>query len=364
MPRISDIINEIEQFAPLSLQESYDNAGLQIGNPDAEAEAALLCLDVTEAIIDEAASRGCNLVVTHHPLLFRGIKRIGINSERERIIIKAIEYGITIYSAHTNLDNASRGVSHEIASRLGLSDIKVMVPQQGRLLKLVVFTPKNYARRLSAALFAAGAGAFRNYDSCSFESEGNGSFRPCEGANPFIGELGEIHIEPEIRQEFLISNDIKSRVVAALIATHPYEEPAFDLIPLDNASLDTGTGVVGNISPMPVAEFLDMLKKQMNVSSLRYSQGRSSTVSRVAICSGSGAEFIGNAIRSRADVYITGDVKYHDFTEKGSDIIIADIGHFESELCTKEIFYRIITEKFPNFATYYSENEKNPINYL
>lgn len=364
MPSIKDITNCIEDFAPRHLQEDYDNAGLQVGDALAEATSALLCVDVTEALIDEAIERGCNLVISHHPLLFHGIKSINPHTETCRIIIKAIKNGITIYSAHTNLDNAFNGVSFDIARRLDATNISVLDPQQGKFLKLVTFVPASHAIIVYEAVSNAGAGKLGNYDKCSFQSNGEGRFRALEGANPYVGELDEIHIEPEIRQEYLVPIAIKDKIINALLDSHPYEEPAFDLIPLANESKYSGSGVIANIAPSPVKEFLEKLKKTFKVGSVRFSDGNCEQIQTIAICGGSGAFLISKAINAGADIFITGDIKYHDFTTFGNDIIIADIGHYESEQFTKDIFYNTIRENFPNFVTYYPEKEINPINYL
>ena len=365
MPTIDGIIKAIEAVAPTWLQESYDNSGLQVGNRAAEAKAALLCTDVTEAVFDEALARGCNLVVSHHPLLFHGLKRIDGSNAINRIVIKAIKNDIAIYSAHTSMDNAPQGVSHHIAKRLQLANVEVLEPQPGRLMRLVVYTPRSHAEAVAKALWEAGAGRYGNYDCCSFSSPGTGTFRALDGAHPFVGEQGELHAEEEVRQEFLIDTAMRHSITSALIAAHPYEEPAFDFIALSNESHLSGSGVIGTIAPMPLTDFLEKVKAVMEVNTIKYSSpDPSKPVAKVALCGGAGAFLAQNAIAKGADIYITGDVKYHDFLTYGEEITIADIGHDESEHFTKEIFYEIITEKFPNFATYYSEIEKNPINFI
>ncbi|MDD2961615.1 MAG: Nif3-like dinuclear metal center hexameric protein [Muribaculaceae bacterium] len=364
MPKINDIINAIEIVAPRYLQEDYDNAGLQIGDISIEANAALLCIDVTEDIIDEAISKNCNLVISHHPLLFKGIKSITLSDATGRIINKAIKNDIAIYSAHTNLDNAWGGVSHDIAHRIGLSDIEVLEPQSGDLLKLVVFVPLSHCEKVRNALFEAGAGRYGNYDCCSYSIDGKGSFRPLDGANPFIGCSGELHEEAEQRMEFILHTGIKNKILKTLITSHPYEEPAYDFIKLENAYKYTGSGVIGNIEPTAPKVLFARIKAIFNVPAIRYSKNNINKISRVAICGGSGASFLQSAIVQNADVFISGDFKYHDFTTFGNDIIIADIGHYESEQFTKDIFYNIIQENFPNFVSYYPDKEKNPINYL
>lgn len=364
MTTIGDIAAAIEEFAPVAIQESYDNAGLQVGDPHAEAKAALLCIDVTEDILDEAIERGANMVISHHPLIFRGLKRITGRTPVERIVAKAIKHDIALYAAHTNMDSAQGGVSAHAARKIGMTDVQLLAPQTGKLLKIVTFVPQAHAAAVKEAMWKAGAGHIGNYDSCSYSVRGTGTFRALDGANPFVGTQGEIHSEPEERVEVIVPSWRKGAVLSALKSAHPYEEPAFDVIALGN---DTpwGFGVVGNIAPEPAIELLARVKRIFNVGAISYSGSHmEQAVSRVAFCGGSAAELIGDAISAGAQVFITGDVKYHDFTSHNHRIIIANIGHYESEQFTKEIFFDVIRKKFPNFAAYYSEKERNQINYL
>lgn len=364
MTKIRDIIQAIEEQAPLNLQESYDNAGMQVGDCDAEATSALLCLDVTEDILDEAIARGSNLVISHHPLIFRGLKRIVGATSVERIVAKAIKNDIAIYAAHTNMDSAVNGVSVHAAKKIGLTNMRVLAPQSGKLLKIVTFVPVAQADAVKCAMWEAGAGQIGNYDCCSYTMSGNGTFRATEGANPFVGKIGEHHTEPEERIEVIVPVWRKGAVLKAMIAAHPYEEPAFDIIALENTS-NTGLGVVGDIEPEDALHLLARVKKIFDVGAISYSGlNKPMQINRVAFCGGSAVEFVGDAIAAGAQIMITGDVKYHDFTTYNDRIIIANIGHYESEHFTKEIFYDIIQKKIPNFATYYAEKEKNPINYL
>ena len=362
--KISEIIDIIEEYAPLSLQESYDNAGLQIGDKNLEASGAMLCIDVTEDIIEEALEKGCNIVISHHPLIFKGIKSVTGKNETERIIIKAIRNNIAVYSAHTNIDNARGGVSHMIADKLGLQNTSILQPQNNRFCKLALFVPATHIEPVQKALFDAGAGKIGNYDCCSYNTVGTGTFRAAEGANPWVGKIGEIHNEPETKIEVIFPVEKKTSILKALTDSHPYEEPAFDIITLENESKYTGSGVVGTIDPQNALVFLNKIKSVFNAGSVKYSLPEDKIISKVAVCGGSGAFLIPDAIRCGADIYVTGDMKYHDFTTFGNSIILADIGHYESEQYTKEIFYNIIQKKIPNFAAYYPVKEKNPINYL
>ena len=363
---IADIIKALESFAPLAMQEDYDNCGLQVGDRTAECTGALLCVDVTPAIVEEAKAKGCNLIISHHPLIFKGLKRLTGFTTVERCVIKAIEAGVAIYSCHTAVDNATNGVSWEMAHRLGVGNVDVLEPQQGKMLKLSVMVPDAYCEAVKTALFEAGAGSIGNYDCCSFSIEGKGQFRALGDANPFVGDKGKVHYEPETCVNVVMPRWLKPKVETALILAHPYEEPAYEFVAIENLSLYTGSGVVGNLSQeIKLSQLIELVKQAFNSPIVRCNTSDVEVeVSRVAMCGGSGGFLIKNAIDAGAQVFITSDVKYHDFVDYKKDIIIIDIGHFESEQCTKDIFYRVIQEKFPNFALYYSDIEKNPINYL
>ena len=364
MEKISDIISAIEAYAPLHLQEGYDNCGLQVGDGNAEATGVLLCVDVTEAVVDEAIALGVNMVVSHHPLIFRGLKKLVGRSDIERIVIKAIKNDIAIYSAHTNMDNTRGGVSARMAQKLGLKNVRVLVPQVGRQVKVVVYVPTSYADAVADAMHACGAGNIGDYEHCSYRIAGEGRYRAKAGAHPFVGTPGEMHSEPETRIEVIAHAAAKDRVVQAMLQAHPYEEPAYDVLQLQNESPYEGAGVVGDIEATSATDFLAKLKNELGVDAVRIGGDATKTIRRVALCGGSGAEFIGAAVHSGADIYVTGDVKYHDFTGNASRILIADIGHYESEQFTKDIFYEIIREKMPNFATYYAKSEKKKVKFF
>jgi dinuclear metal center YbgI/SA1388 family protein len=363
--KIKDIITAIEAYAPLSLQESYDNSGMQLGDANRQVQGVLLCLDVTEEVVDEAIEMECNLIISHHPLIFRGLKSLTGAGYIERAAVKACKHDIAIYAAHTNMDNAGGGVSHRIAAKLGLQNIKVLSPRQHALLKLATFVPVARAEQLRRALFNAGAGQVGNYDSCSYSIAGEGTFRAGENADPFCGEIGELHTESEIRIETVLPAYRKNAVLRALLLAHPYEEPAFDLYPLENTWNQAGSGVVGEL---PVEEeeiiFLQRLRDIFQLHCIRYSPLRNRQVRTIAVCGGSGAFLIPEAIRSGADVFITGEAKYNDFYDVERKMLLTVIGHYESEICTKEIFFEIITKKMPNFAIHFSNANTNPINYL
>lgn len=363
--KIKEIVSALERFAPLPLQDGFDNAGLQIGLTDAETTGALLCLDVTEAIVDEAITLGCNLIVSHHPLIFKGYKSITGKDYVERCILKAIKNDIVIYSAHTNLDNAQEGVNYKIAEKIGLKNIRFLSEKEDILLKLVTFVPASHAEVVRKALFDAGCGNIGNYDSCSYSVEGEGTFRAGEGTNPYCGTIGELHREEELRIETVLPAFRKSAAIKALVNAHPYEEPAFDVYRLNNSWPQAGSGIVGELEEAETElDFLKRIKKIFEVDCLKHNKLSGRLIQKVALCGGAGAFLLPQAISADADVFITGEVKYHDYFGCESDILIAEIGHYESEQYTKEIFYNIIKKQFPNVELYNSKINTNPIKYL
>ena len=362
---VKSICELIEEVAPLALQESYDNAGLLIGDSQMEVTSVLVCIDITEEVIEEAIQKKCNLIISHHPLIFNGLKRLTGQNEVQRCVAIAIKSNIAIYAAHTNLDNVLQGVNGKIAEKIGLKNIQILQPKQNALLKLITYVPKLHSFRVREALFEAGAGQIGNYDECSFNIEGTGTFRANEKAKPFVGNIDELHSEPETRVEVILPDYMKYKVLEALLKTHPYEEPAYDFISLKNAWNQVGAGVVGELE---VAEdeliFLNRIKSIFSIPAIRYTNLLDKKIKRVALCGGSGSSLLSDAISAKADVYISGDFKYHEFFDAQNRILIADIGHFESEQFTKDIFYEIITKKMPTFAVQISDSKTNPINYL
>ena len=362
--KIKEIICALERFAPLPLQDGFDNSGLQIGLTDVEATGALLCLDVTESIIDEATDLGYNLIISHHPLIFKGLKSITGRDYIERCIIKAIKNNIVIYAAHTNLDNAYGGVNYKIAELIGLSDVQALLPKDNSLLKLCVYVPKEHAENVRVALFEAGCGHIGNYDSCSFNQIGEGSFRALDAANPFVGEVNTLHFEDEIKIDTVFPSYKKKEVLTALFSSHPYEEPAFDIISLQNTFSKIGSGVIGTLTnPIKDVDLLNSIKEKFNVNCLKYNRLENKTVCRIAICGGSGAFLLQQAINSQADVFITGEIKYHDYFGH-DDILMAEIGHFESEQYTNNLLYSLIHDSFPVLPIKISSVNINPIKYL
>ncbi|MCL3781603.1 Nif3-like dinuclear metal center hexameric protein [Prolixibacteraceae bacterium JC049] len=365
MPTIQEIISSLEAVAPLAYQESYDNAGLLVGDVSQEANAALLTLDITEEVIDEAIQRGCNLIVCHHPLIFGGLKKITGANLVERCVIKAIQNNIAIYASHTNMDSVYGGVNDKICEKLQLKNCKILSPANNQLQKLVFFVPSAQAEEVRKSVFEAGAGHIGNYDSCSFNTNGQGTFRGQEGANPFVGNVGEVHTEEEVKVETIVPKHLTGKVLAALMTAHPYEEVAYDIYPLNNQLNSVGIGMIGELeTEMEELDFLRTVKETFGCPSIKYTALKNKPVKKVAVCGGAGSFLLKAAIGNKADVFISGDFKYHDYFSAEGRVVIADIGHYESEQFTKEVFYEILRKKFPKFALHLSEVITNPVNYL
>lgn len=360
--RIKAIIDVLEQWAPPALQEDYDNSGLQVGDPQAEVRSALICLDCTEAVVEEAVRQGCGLVIAHHPVIFRPLRSLTGSNAVERTILTAARQGVAIYAIHTNLDNVIDGVNAEIGRRLGLQGLRVLDPKPGQLRKLVVYVPRAQAEVVRNALFAAGAGQVGGYDECSFNVEGTGTFRAGPGTDPFVGEPGLRHAEPETRVEVICPVTVERAVVAALLEAHPYEEVAYDLVPVVNRSSGVGSGAVGELlEPLSPKEFIDRVRAAFGAPVVRHTALGEHPVRRVALCGGSGAFLIGKALAAGADAYLTADVKYHEFFQPEGRLLLADIGHYESEQFTMHLIQRRLGEILPTFATRLTETVTNPI---
>ncbi len=363
--RIREIINFLETYAPPAFQESYDNSGLLIGDQNQEIQGALICLDLTDKIINEAISKNCNLIIAHHPLIFKGLKKLTGSNYVERIAIKAIKHDIAIYAAHTNLDSVENGVSGVIAKRLGLKKKRILSPKKDMLRKLVTFCPIEKADQVRDAMFKAGAGHIGNYDSCSFSSIGTGTFRANEKANPYVGEVNKLHYENETRIETIYPAFKEKEVLKVLFETHPYEEVAYDIYPLNNTMENVGLGIIGELDKtMQEKDFLNFIKNHMKTKCIRYTSPLGKPIKKVAVCGGSGSFLIKDAIRAGADILVTGDIKYHEFFDADGQILLADIGHYESEQFTKDLLHSILKEKFTNFAVLNSEISTNPVHYL
>lgn len=362
---IQEIISEIESFAPLRFQEDYDNCGLLTGNRQWNATGAILTLDCTEEVIEEALSQKCNLIIAHHPVIFAGLKKLNGGSYVERTIIKAIRNDIAIYACHTNLDNVQQGVNYKIAEKLGLTNVKILLPKENLLKKIVTFVPATLHEQVLEAMFGAGAGNIGNYDNCSFNLEGTGTFRGNELSKPFLGTAGKRSEEKEIRIETIFEAGNQEQIISALLKAHPYEEVAYDIYSLGNKYQNVGSGIVGDLEKeLDEKAFLELLKKVFKVPVLKHTRLPGKSVKKVALCGGSGRFLLKNAIWSGADAYVTSDFKYHEYFDADGKILLADVGHFESEQFTPEIFYEIIRKKFSTFAIHLSKINTNPVNYF
>ena len=363
--KINEITNYLESLAPLYLQEDYDNSGLIIGNKSWNVSNVLICLDCTEDVVDEAIDKSCNLIVAHHPIVFSGLKSIVGKNYIERTIIKAIKNDIAIYAIHTNLDNIKHGVNAVIAKKLGLEKTKILRPKKDFIKKLSFYCPVSDAQRLKKLLWEAGAGKIGNYSHCSFSTIGYGTFMGNDDSKPSLGKKNVLHTEKEEKIEMIFPYYLQNNILNTLFSEHPYEEVAYEIYLLDNVNQDIGSGLFGKlITPMKSNNFLKHLKKVMQTDCIRFTDIHKEQIETVAICGGSGSFLLGDAKRVKADIFITADFKYHDFFDAENDIIIADIGHYESEQFTKELLCEIFNEKFTKFATHLSSINTNPINYM
>lgn len=363
--KIADVIKHLEQLAPPSYQESYDNAGLLTGMPGWECTGIICTLDATEAVIFEAKEKGCNLVVAHHPIIFGGLKKITGRNYVEKTVIAAIKNDIAIFAIHTNLDNVMEGVNGKIADKLGLINRRVLSEKQNNLMKLVVFVPKEDAEKIRSAIFEAGGGKIGNYSECSFNLEGIGTFKAEEGADPYVGKIGQRHEEKEFKIEVILPAYRQHAIVEAMIAAHPYEEVAYDIIPLGNYFKEVGSGIVGELaSELTETEILQLLKDKFGLAVVRHTTLLGKKVKKIALCGGAGSFLIEKAIATGAGFYITGDVKYHEFFDANDKLVIADIGHWESEQFTIDLLFDFLLSKFPTFAVQKSGVQTNPVRYF
>jgi dinuclear metal center YbgI/SA1388 family protein len=363
--QIHQIIQELERWAPLSYQEDYDNCGLLLGDRTRTCTGILISLDVTESVIQEAIDKKANLIVAHHPLIFRGLKQINASRTLDRILIKAIKNDIALYAIHTNLDNVSDGVNKAIAEKIGLAELKILQPKKELLQKLYSFVPPSHKESVLNALFKAGGGHIGHYGECSFSVSGTGSFLPGEGTQPFSGTVGARSYEAEEKIEVIFPSHLRSELIHALKNSHPYEEVAYDIVSLDNEYQNVGSGMIGSLQePLNENEFLHLLKQQFGTRVIRHSPLLGKKIQKVAVCGGSGTFLIPQAIRAGADILVTADIKYHDFFEAEGRLVLADIGHWESEQYTIDLISAFLSKKFPTFAVLKTEVKTNPVGYF
>lgn len=363
--KLSLITRYLESLAPLSYQESYDNSGLLVGDPEKEVHGAIVALDCTEAIVDEAIANNCNLIITHHPIVFKGLKKLNGKTYVERVIIKAIQHNIALYAIHTNLDSMAEGVNKVICDRLGILNTKILSPKSGVLKKLVTFCPIAQANGVREALFEAGGGHIGNYSDCSFNSEGFGTFKGAADSNPFAGTPGVLHTEPEVRIELIFKAPDERKILLALLENHPYEEVAYDIYPLENKLQTVGAGMIGWLDQeLDGYEFLQRVQHRMQASVIRHTEMRPGKIKKVAVCGGSGSFLLKDAIAAGADAFVTADFKYHEFFDAEQKLMIADIGHFESEQFTSAFLVDTLQKKFPEFLFQHTRISTNPVSYF
>jgi dinuclear metal center YbgI/SA1388 family protein len=363
--KVKEVISLLEELAPLSYSEDFDNTGLLVGDTDANVSGILVTLDTLESVVDEAIEKTCNLIVSFHPIIFSGLKKITGKTYVERVVQKAIKHDIAIFSNHTALDNSWNGVNAMICEKLGLKNRSVLIPQNESIKKLITFVPSKDAEKVRNALFSVGAGSIGNYENCSFNIEGKGSFKGNEASNPTIGTKGEIHFEEEIQIGITFAKHLQSRILKALFESHPYEEIAYEITTLENQNQHLGMGMVGEFEKaMEGIEFLKFLKETMKTDCVRHSALLKKRIKKVALLGGSGSFAIDAAKKAGADAFISADFKYHDFFKAENTILLADIGHYESEQYTKDLLHSFLKKKITNFAVLLSQTNTNPISYL
>ncbi len=362
---VQDVINHLETLAPLAYAEDFDNVGLLVGNNNAKITGVLVTLDTLEAVVDEAIEKNCNLIVSFHPIIFKGLKKLTGKNYVERVVLKAIKHDIAIYAIHTALDNALQGVNDMICNQLELVNKQILIPQSETIKKLTTYVPKDEAEQLRTALFNVGAGNISNYNDCSFNVEGLGTYKGNENSSPSIGEKGILHTEEETKITVTYTKHLESIILKTLFKTHSYEEVAYEVTTLENKNQNIGMGMIGEFEkPMEALSFLNYVKTKMNTECIRHSAVTSKPIKRIAVLGGSGSFAIQAAKASGADAFITADLKYHDFFTAENNILLADIGHYESEQFTKNLLVAYLTKKITNFAVVLSNTNTNPVKYF
>ena len=361
---IAKIIEALEQLAPPVYQEGYDNSGVLTGSVQVNCTGALIALDATEEVIDDALKHNCNLVIAHHPIIFSGLKSLSAKNYIERTIIKALKNDICIYAIHTNLDNVFGGVSFEMGRRLGLKKMRVLKPSTGNLAKLVTYVPQSHQQAVMDSLFSAGAGKIGNYEECSFFTPGTGTFKPVNQANPFSGTLNQRSSESEVKLEFLIPAHQGNFMLKTLRQAHPYEEVAYEIIAIANQNQQVGSGVFGEFEEAVSPENLLAKVKDVFGGMIRFTLPHLTNIKTLALCGGSGSFLLEKAIAEKADAFLSSDFKYHQFFDAPGRIFLMDIGHYEGEQFTVNLIHDFLIEKFPNFAARQSEGSTNPVHYF
>ncbi len=363
--KVKDVIAMLEELSPLTYSEGFDNTGLLVGDINADVSGILVTLDTLEAVVNEAINNNCNLIVSFHPIIFSGLKKITGKTYVERVVQKAIKHDIAIYSNHTALDNSWNGVNAMICEKLGLKNRSVLIPQNETIKKLITFVPSKDAKKVRDALFAVGGGSIGNYKNCSFNLEGKGSFKGNEASNPVKGKKGELHFEAETQIGITFEKHLQNNILKTLFEVHPYEEVAYEITTLENTNHQIGMGMIGEFEKeMDETEFLKFLKKTMKTECIRHSELLKKSIKKVAVLGGSGSFAIEAAKNAGVDAFISADFKYHDFFKAENTLLLADIGHYESEQYTKDLLHAFLQKKITNFAVLLSQTNTNPISYL
>ncbi|PKQ43932.1 Nif3-like dinuclear metal center hexameric protein [Confluentibacter flavum] len=362
---VQDVMNHLEALSPLAYAEDFDNVGLLVGHKNMPITGILVTLDTLETVIDEAIETKCNLIVSFHPIIFKGLKKLTGKTYVERVVMKAIKHDIAIYSMHTALDNAFQGVNDMICNQLELTNKRILIPQNQTIKKLTTFVPIKESEQLRNALFQAGAGSIGNYNDCSFNVEGIGTFNGNENSNPTKGEKGQVHSEKETQITVTFAKHLESNILQTLFKTHSYEEVAYEITTLENKNQHIGLGMIGNLKEaMKPKDFLTHVKTKMNTQLIRHSQFLNKNIKKVAVLGGSGSFAIEAAKSADADAFVTADLKYHDFFTAENSLLLVDIGHYESEQFTKNILVAYLTKKITNFAVVLSKTITNPVKYF
>lgn len=367
MTTVADVLAHLHAWAPPGQKADFDRVGLQVGDSSAEIDRVLIALDLTPAVVDEAAETGAGLIVTHHPLLFKPAAQVTATDPVGSLVWRLARAGVSYAAIHTNLDAAHGGVSFALAEQLGVQDPEILAPLDGVMKKVVVFVPAAAADAVRQSMAAAGAGEIGDYAGCSFTASGTGRFLPEEGADPTVGAVGEAEAVEEVRVEAVVPAWAVGAVRAAVLQAHPYEEPAVDVYALEGRATRQGYGAVGTLeAPEPLADFLARVRDALGAGALRYVGDDAQTVRRVAVCGGSGLSFLGAALRARADAYVTADVTYHRFfealdTEGRPRLALVDAGHYETEAVTERLIADRLADAFPGLDVAVTQHRTSPM---
>lgn len=366
---VKELIKYLEDWAPPGAAWEKDNVGLLVGSGDEKIENIFLSLELTGEVLEQALKKNCNFIFTHHPLIFNPVKNLDVNKNpNSKLIYKLIKNDINLFSAHTNLDFTKDGVSFTLAKKLKLNKITFLKNEESNQFKVVVFLPETNLDEVASAMFNQGAGIIGEYNNCSFRTNGIGTFKGSANSNPFIGKKENFEKANEVRLEVLVDSWKLNKVINAMLKSHPYEEPAYDIYPLRNKNVNYGAGAIGELdNEMNVNEFLKHVEKSLLLSNFRFVNGNKRRIKKVAVCGGSGSELLNDAISKNADVFITADIKYHTFHDAKNKILLIDAGHYETEVVilkiVEEKIKKLIKEKKENIKVYKYSSSTNPVKF-